>query len=138
MITWARSLVIITLCVSLAGCGNGDDPISGAELAMRIESGNAPLILDVRTAEEYAEEHISGAINIDHTELSERLSELMPYKQQEIVVHCVSGKRAALAQSVLRDAGFADVRGLEGHMQEWTAGGYPVARTTGKPSLSDE
>lgn len=133
-----RAWAIFALAVGLIGCGNGRDTITAAELAMRIESGNPPVILDVRTTEEYAEEQIPGAINIPHLELGERLAELADYRQEEIVVHCRSGKRAGLAETLLRDAGFADVRDLEGHMLGWTEGGYPVDRLASKPMADDE
>ena len=117
---------IFVLSTGLSGCDNSKDVITSAELAMRIDAGTAPLILDVRTPEEYAAEHIPGAINISHTELDERLPELASYKHEEIVVLCVSGKRTALAAEILLEAGFADIRDLKGHMQQWTANGYPL------------
>ena len=49
--------------------------ITGDALIERIDAGDAPVILDVRTAAEYAEGHVPGAINISHDELAERLAE---------------------------------------------------------------
>ena len=66
--------------------------IQPAELAERIDSGTAPLILDVRTPEEYAEEHIPGAINIPEAEISTRLSELNVFQEKEIVLSENRGK----------------------------------------------
>ena len=119
-------IAILALAGGLPGCGKNPDVITGAELAMRVESGNPPVILDVRPAEEYDEGHIPGAINISHLELEARLTELDAYRNDEIVVHCVSGKRAALARNILIKAGFADVRDLEGHMQRWQENAYPL------------
>jgi rhodanese-related sulfurtransferase len=118
--------VLIAISIGIFGCGNTDDVMPSAELAARIEAGTAPLILDVRTPEEYAAEHIPGAVNISHTELAGRLAELDAYKNKEIVVHCRSGKRAGLAETVLSDAGFTGIRDLEGHMLQWQENGYPV------------
>ena len=109
-----------------SGCGNTDDVMAASELVARLESGSAPLVLDVRTPEEYSAGHIPGAINISHTELRERLSELEAYKKEEIVVHCGRGGRASIAENVLLEAGFADVRDLEGHMQQWKENDYPI------------
>ncbi|MDH3298298.1 MAG: rhodanese-like domain-containing protein, partial [Gemmatimonadota bacterium] len=50
--------------------------IEARELLARIEGGSPPTILDVRRPEEFAEGHISGAINIPFTELEARVSEL--------------------------------------------------------------
>jgi len=117
---------LVLLTSSFYGCEKADDVIASSELAARIESGSAPLILDVRTAEEYSAGHIPNAVNITHTELSDRLAELEAFKNEEIVVHCKSGKRALLAEKVLLQAGFTQVRDLEGHMLQWQENGYPL------------
>ena len=101
-------------------------PITPVELAERIESGDAPIVLDVRTPEEYAAGHVPGARNIPHSELAARLAELDLPKSSEIVVHCESGRRASQAELVLVEAGFTRVRDLSGHMAAWREGGYPV------------
>jgi len=116
-------LVALTFACSLARAG---DTIAPSELAERINTAKAPLILDVRTSGEYATAHIPGAVNIPHGALQDRLSELMSHQNEEIVVHCQSGYRAGIAQSVLSEAGFKRIRELEGHMQQWKAGGYPT------------
>jgi len=116
----------IVMSGSISGCDKPDDVMTAAELVARIESGSAPVVLDVRTAEEYEAGHIPGAINISHTELGGRLSELEVYKDKEIVVHCGAGGRASLAEEILLEEGFADVRDLEGHMQKWQENGYPI------------
>jgi rhodanese-related sulfurtransferase len=112
-----------------AGCGQGaraEESISDEELATRIEQGTAPLILDVRSEQEYRAGHIPGALNIPHDELSERFSELGASESDEIVVHCQSGRRAAAARTLLEAAGFRQIRDLEGHMQGWRAAGRPT------------
>jgi rhodanese-related sulfurtransferase len=93
--------------------------ISPQELADRIEAGEAPLVLDVRSEEEFAEGHIPGAVHIPHDQLEARLAELSITKDDEVVVHCQGGRRAELCQNVLRDAGFTKVLDLEGHFGEW-------------------
>jgi len=100
--------------------------ISPAELADRIAAESAPIVLDVRTPQEFAAGHIPGAVNIPHTELASRLSTLDFDPDQEIVVHCEQGGRASIAESILREGGYTRVRDLTGHMKAWRAGGYPV------------
>lgn len=100
-------------------------PITGAELAQRIEAGSPPLVLDVRTREEYASGHIAGALNIPHDELASRLGELDIETSDEVVVHCKSGGRAGVAEATLREAGYTNVRDLSGHWKGWQAAGLP-------------
>ncbi len=125
---WKYSLIVIALvALTLAGgLARAGDTIAPAELANRIDTHNAPLILDVRTPGEYAAGHIPGAVNIPHTDLRDRLSELISHLNEEIVVHCQTGPRAGVAQSILLQAGFTQTRELEGHMQKWKANGYPI------------
>jgi phage shock protein E len=125
------ALLVAAVSLALVGCSrsaNGVSSIEPAELEQRIESGQAPVVLDVRTPEEYAAGHIPGALNIPHTELASRLGELSAGKSEEIVVHCASGKRAGIAERVLLDAGYTRVRDLDGHMSGWREAGYPLER----------
>jgi phage shock protein E len=113
------------------GCRNAAElgyaaQITPAELAERVRTRTAPLILDVRSSREYAAGHVPGAINIPHTELAGRLSELEIDKSDELVVYCLSGRRTALAEQVLAEAGYTSVRSLEGQLRAWQGGGYPV------------
>ncbi len=125
---WKYGLIVTAFVVLTFACAlvQAGDTIAPSELIDRINTVKAPLILDVRTSEEYATGHIPGAVNIPHRELHDRISELMSYQNEEIVVHCWSGPRAGIAQSILSQAGFMQIRQLEGHMQQWKAGGYPI------------
>jgi rhodanese-related sulfurtransferase len=74
-------------------------------------------LVDVRSPEEFASEHLDGAINIPVGELENRLSELEP-KDQAVVVYCHTGIRSARAASKLAAAGFTKVADLGG-MSNW-------------------
>lgn len=100
--------------------------ITADALESRLGTDEAPLVLDVRTEREYAAGHIPGAVNIPHDELPERLDELPADRDTEIVVHCQSGKRAAIAERVLAQAGYGEVRDLDGHWAGWSAEGLPT------------
>jgi NADPH-dependent 2,4-dienoyl-CoA reductase/sulfur reductase-like enzyme/rhodanese-related sulfurtransferase len=72
------------------------------------------LILDVRSRSEYAEGHLSGALNIPHLELRQRLDEVTTSADGRAVsVHCASGVRSYLATRILLSEGF-DARNLSG------------------------
>jgi len=102
------------------------NPVSAQELARQLSSKTAPLILDVRTEDEFTEAHIPGAINIPHDQLAERIGEINIDKDQAIVVHCRSGRRADLAAIVLNENGFTQILTLQGHFLQWQADGLPV------------
>ncbi|MBX6380865.1 MAG: rhodanese-like domain-containing protein [Thermoflavifilum aggregans] len=65
------------------------------------------VILDVRTPQEFKSGHIPGAINIPVQQLQQQLHRLK--KDKVIITCCASGARSAMARSILKQAGFAEV-----------------------------
>lgn len=83
-------------------------------------------LLDVRTAEEYAQGHIPGAQNIDFlgNNFSEEIKKLDP--QQHYVVYCASGNRSQKATQQMSDLGFTQVQNVLGGFQAWQSQNLPV------------
>jgi rhodanese-related sulfurtransferase len=100
--------------------------LAPAVLAARLSEGTAPVLLDVRSREEFAAGHIPGAINLPYDEIPGRLAEISEYRDAELVVYCRTGRRAKIAEAALREAGFRQVADLDGHMSEWVAARHPV------------
>jgi phage shock protein E len=98
-------------------------------LAQRIlQHDTNMVILDVRTPEEFATGHVSGAINIPHDQLTTRLKEIIGAKDKDVVVYCRSGRRSALAQDTLAAQGFKRVLHLEGDMLKWQEEKRPLEK----------
>lgn len=121
-----RYLIVVclalTLCITTVACGETfltSKQISPTELSELIETDAVPIILDVRTAEEYSEGHIPGAINIEYRELPSRLDEISSLGKKQIVVYCERGVRATIAEDTLKQAGFEEVLHLEGDISAW-------------------
>ena len=87
--------------------------IQAEELKSRLEKGEKLIIIDVREEWEYDEKNI-GARNIPLNSLPQHVQELEDLKEEEVIVHCKSGKRSANAQKFLQQQGFKHVRNLEG------------------------
>lgn len=107
--------------------------VAAAELQPRLASTTAGvlLLLDVRTADEYAAGHLPGAYNLPHDQIPQRLAELGEARDREVVVYCRSGRRAAVALDVLQRAGFTRLAHLEGDYQGWIEDGRPVEASGG-------
>jgi phage shock protein E len=75
------------------------------------------LLLDVRTAEEYAAGHIPGAILFPYDELAAKFRE--GDKGRPIVVYCRSGRRSAIARETLLGMGYTNVSDF-GAYTNWT------------------
>jgi NADPH-dependent 2,4-dienoyl-CoA reductase/sulfur reductase-like enzyme/rhodanese-related sulfurtransferase len=77
---------------------------------------NEPIVVDVRTSEEFEDGAFPGAINIPLDELQRRIAELGS-KSREITLYCASGARSAYAQRGLMQMGFTNVKNGGGIMQ---------------------
>lgn len=100
------------------------EPIRRDELLQRARDGLVTVI-DVRTPEEFAAGHVTGAVNIPLHELEERLDELA--EAQQIVAYC-RGPYCVLAfdaVACLREKGL-NARRLDGGYPEWKAAGLPI------------
>lgn len=93
----------------------GSNRISGAE-ARRLVRQESALLVDVRSAGEFAGGHAEGALNIPLQELGARHSEIP--SGRKVVVYCLSGGRSASAASMLRGHGHEvlDAGGLSNMM----------------------
>ena len=83
------------------------------ELKHRMDQGEQLTIIDVREKWEFEEYNI-GAKLFPLYELPKNLSQLEKLKNEEIIVHCQSGKRSNQARKYLQKNGFLKVRSLSG------------------------
>ena len=101
--------------------------MSVPELAAALERGGAVNVLDVRGDGEWSEGHINGAVHVHGGLLEDRLDEV-PRNGRPLAVICGSGYRSTVAASVLKRAGFEDVRNVPGGMRAWRSAGLQVVR----------
>lgn len=125
MIHIFSSRVLLTALLLLSGIAcqaetSNIETITPAELSQRLKEPNPPIILDVRTRDEYSSGHIDTALNLPHDELERRLGEIPGNKTSEIVVYCRSGKRARIAENILVEKGYKNIKDLAGHWQGWS------------------
>jgi len=78
-------------------------------------AAEAPLWIDVRSAEEYAAGHLEGAVNIPYDEIATRISEVTRDKQRAIRLYCGIGVRAQVAKVALEAQGFEQVSNEGGY-----------------------
>lgn len=94
-----------------AGMLRGDHPQIDVRELLAMDSSVRPLVLDVRTSEEFAAGHLPGAISISVDQLRGRLSELDPTRK--IAAYCQVGQRGYFATRILLQHGF-DVVNVSG------------------------
>jgi NADPH-dependent 2,4-dienoyl-CoA reductase/sulfur reductase-like enzyme/rhodanese-related sulfurtransferase len=86
--------------------------ITASDLKKALAAAEKPVVLDVRTQEEYDDSHLRGALHIPVDELRDRLAEIP--QDRTVLVHCRLGFRAHLALRILKQRGFHDVRNVTG------------------------
>ncbi len=90
--------------------------ISVEELKRRRDAGEDLVVLDVREPAEFQICNLNGHL-IPLNDLPKRINELDP--SRELVVHCRTGGRSAMAVEFLQRAGFKNVRNLMGGILAW-------------------
>lgn len=106
-----------------------DQYITSEALHDAVDEKAAPLVIDVRSADEYDEGRLPGALHLPVDDLAERVGGLPP--DRPMVTCCTmrhrgdsrSGRAAALLRKLGREA-----HTLEGGMPAWEGAGYPVER----------
>ncbi|HEU4727917.1 MAG TPA: rhodanese-like domain-containing protein [Kofleriaceae bacterium] len=115
----------ILVALAIAGCSRSTPavthdsspaaaavPAKDPATARRLMASGA-VVLDVRSADEYADDHLATAVNVPVQELPARLSEVDRLvsgdRTRPIVVYCSKGGRAAKAKAELEAAGYSQV-----------------------------
>ena len=142
LLVFSLSLVIGVALV--AGCTGGATIAPAEETATQIieditpqeafdliqENQNNPgfVILDVRTAEEFASGYIENAINIDYYSdtFRDELDNLD--KNKAYLVYCRSGGRSGSTLDIMAELGFKEVYNILGGMINWQAEGLPTVK----------
>lgn len=93
--------------------------ISAQELKRRLDAGEHIHILDVREPDEYAEYNIGAKLIPLGQVMAMQVDDIEDWKDEEVVVHCRSGKRSLQAGLMLETMGFKNVKNLAGGMLAW-------------------
>lgn len=141
-----RNLIVLTLVLGLTvpvSCGGsaanssttassapvtvGHQLLAPAAADALLHSPPAGLVtLDVRTPDEFAAGHITGAVDLDlnAATFGAGVAELDP--NAPYFVYCHSGNRSAQAVTYMQQQGFTSIYELQGGISAWQAAGLPV------------
>lgn len=142
---------LVAVALGLSACGGGDDAstpedttdvvatedapaaatgirvVPATEAAATLESPPDDLVvLDVRTAEEFSEGHLDGAVMLDFysDDFAEQIAQLdrdVPY-----VIYCRSGNRSGQTRALMDELGFSAVDDVEGGIISWVDAGLTL------------
>ena len=111
-----RILLITIILIVLVACAKKDEDEEITYKSVSMEEGiklmstlDAFMLLDVRTAEEYAQGHIPAAMNYPNEDIGDQELSILPDKEISILVYCRSGRRSKEAASKLAKLGYKNI-----------------------------
>ena len=109
----ASALLVVCSAIALSGCSGsaGSSASSSANTASAGAKASGPVIIDLRSAEEFKKGHLEGAVNYDFSsgDFSSQISSLDHSSQYQLYG---SADQPKMASAVMRNAGFSSVTGL--------------------------
>ena len=122
MIGWKQLIFLLLTVLLLTACGQEQENnkeavymnITAQEAKEIMDQEQGYVILDVREQDEYDALHIPGAILIPYTQIEEKAKEILPDKDQLILVYCRSGRRSKIAAEALVDLGYTNIKEFGG------------------------
>ena len=100
-------LVLLTIWMIGPVLAGGGDPEIAKQAWPMIENG--ALLVDVRSAEEFAEDHLTGAINIEWNKTDELEEAIGSDKNRQVVFYCRSGNRVGKSITELKTRGYTNI-----------------------------
>jgi rhodanese-related sulfurtransferase len=97
------------------------------ELSERIGDNSADLVvLDLREKDAFQGGHVPGARHLPRGQLELRVDAELPDPTVRILTYCEFGKISTLAAATLRELGYTRAVALDGGLQAWRDGGFPL------------
>lgn len=96
------------------------------EIRSRLEKKDKFVLVDVREDNEYAKDHLPGAIHLGKGVIERDIEKAVPDTNTEIVLYCGGGFRSAMAADNLQKMGYANVISMDGGIREWRDKKYPL------------
>jgi rhodanese-related sulfurtransferase len=101
------------------------------------KAGDQAQVLDARSAEEYEQNHVKGAINVDTEERFEKVAATLD-KNLPVFVYSIGNGRSGRLAKQLDQKGFTRVYEIPGGLSKWIGEGKPVVSTVGEGLTIDE
>lgn len=96
------------------------------QVKQALDAGEACILLDVRTPEEYARNRIPGSINVRVEEVEGKIAGVIPDRTARVYVYCLSGSRSMYAVAAMRNLGYTNVFDMGHGLLAWRVKGYPI------------
>ncbi|MFL1732782.1 rhodanese-like domain-containing protein [Moraxella oculi] len=107
--------LLASLLVAMTACAvpSAKPPVQPADV-QEVKKAEGVWI-DVRSAEEYAQGHLQGALNITNEQIADQIPSVAPNKNTPIHLYCRSGRRAEVVKNTLTKLGYVNVTNHGGY-----------------------
>jgi rhodanese-related sulfurtransferase len=96
------------------------------DVKKRLDRGENLTLIDVREENEFAKDHVPGAIHLGKGIIERDIEARVPDTSAEIILYCGGGFRSALAADNLQKMGYKNVISMDGGIRDWRGKGYPL------------
>jgi|TARA_R100000655_G_scaffold30719_3_gene61716 rhodanese-related sulfurtransferase len=116
------------ICNQMANQEIAMNTITRDQIKARLDAGEPTVLVEALPARYYEAEHLPGAINIPHGEISARAARELPDKDATIVLYCASTdcQNSRIATEFLRGAGYRNALEYVEGKADWKEAGYPM------------
>ncbi len=114
----------LLLPVVQGAAASGISPTEAVQ-CMNREKG---VVIDVCGADEFAQGHVKGAVNVPLDQLESSLEKAVKNKSTPVIMVCAAGARSKRAQAIAQKLGYEKVHSLNGGLKAWKEANLPVAK----------
>jgi rhodanese-related sulfurtransferase len=98
------------------------------EVKTRLDRGDKVVLIDVREDNEFAKDHLPGAVHLGRGIIERDIEQRYPDTKTELVLYCGGGFRSALAADNLQKMGYTNVLSMDGGIRVWREKSYPLEK----------
>jgi rhodanese-related sulfurtransferase len=99
------------------------------DVKTKLDRGEKFLLIDVREDNEYAKDHLPGAIHLGKGIIERDIEERVPDLNAPMILYCGGGFRSALAADNLQKMGYTQVISMDGGIRGWREKGFPLTNS---------
>ena len=114
----------LLLPVVQGAAASGISPTEAVQ-CMNREKG---VVVDVCGADEFAQGHVKGAVNVPLDQLESGLEKAVKNKATPVIMVCAAGARSKRAQAIAQKLGYEKVHSLNGGLKAWKEAHLPIAK----------
>jgi rhodanese-related sulfurtransferase len=96
------------------------------EVKGRLDRGDRFVLVDVREDNEWAKDHLPGAVHLGKGIIERDIEVAYPALDTPLVLYCGGGFRSAMAADNLEKMGYTNVISMDGGIRLWREKGYPL------------